>query len=120
MNEMEVTDRAPEAELRCPRPGAAAPLVPPDTAATNYMYFRGGVLRFSSLTMDWSNLQLVGADHRGPFEFYLDRYTSQLAAGYIRTTSGGAVVAYLPNCRDTPSRLASGGSSRQAVAPPRL
>ncbi len=103
-----------------PDGGAAAPLVPPDTTATNYMYFRGGVLRFSSLTMDGSNLQLVGTDHRGPFEFYLDRYTSQLAAGYIRTTSGGAVVAYLPNYRDTPSHLASGGSSRHAAAQPRL
>jgi hypothetical protein len=72
------------------------------------------------MTMDGSNLQLVGTDHRGPFEFYLDRYTSQLAAGYIRTTPGGAVVAYLPNYRDTPTRLASGGSSRQAVPPPRV
>jgi hypothetical protein len=98
--------------------GASARLVPPDTTATNYMYFRGGVLRFSSLTMNGANLQLVGTHPRGPFEFYLDRYTSQLAAGYIRTMSGGAVVAYLPNYRDTPAPLAS-GPSRQPAADPR-
>lgn len=98
--------------------GASAPLVPPDTTATNYMYFRGGVLRFSSLTMNGANLQLVGTHPRGPFEFYLDRYTSQLAAGYIRTMSEGAVVAYLPNYRDTPAPLTS-GPPRQAGAEPR-
>lgn len=93
----------------------SAPLVPPDITATNYMYFRGGVLRFSSLTMNGANLQLVGTHPRGPFEFYLDRYTRQLAAGYIRTMSGGAVVAYLPNYRDAPAPLASGPSGQPAA-----
>ncbi|HEY6948877.1 MAG TPA: hypothetical protein VI297_08685, partial [Gemmatimonadales bacterium] len=97
--------------------GANARLVPPDTNATNYMYFRGGVLRFSNLTMNGANLQLVGTHGRGPFEFYLDRYTSQLAAGYIKAMSGGAVVAYLPNYRDTEARL-GGGPPRQATARP--
>jgi hypothetical protein len=108
-------------QVFAPRSGAAAPaLVPPDTNATSYMYFRGGVLRFGSLTMSGANLQLVGTHARGPFEFFLDRYTAQLAAGYIRTTSQGAVVAYLPNYRDTPALLASGGSPRRAAAVPRL
>ena len=93
---------------------ASAPLAPPDTNTTTYMYFWGGVLRFSNLTMNGANLQLVGTHTPGPFEFYLDRYTSQLAAGYIRTMSGGAVVAYLPNYRDTPAHPAN-GPPRQAA-----
>jgi len=86
-----------------PRGAAAArPLVPPDARATNYMYFRGGVLGFGNLTMTGTNLQIVGMSPRGAFDFFLDRYAAQLAAGYIRATPQGGMVAYLPNYRDTP------------------
>lgn len=52
----------------------------------NYMAYRGGALRFGKLTMNDTDLILIDMDPRDPFDFYLDHYKEQLAAGYTKTT----------------------------------
>lgn len=64
---------------------ALTPLAPPDTRAKNFMYYRGGSLRFGRLTMSDAEMQIVDLDPGDPFEFELDQYNKQLVAGYSRT-----------------------------------
>ena len=52
----------------------------------NYMAYRDGSLRFGKLTMDDTDLVLIDMDPGDPFDFYLDHYKEQLAAGYTKTT----------------------------------
>lgn len=63
----------------------AGPLVPPDTTAPNYMFFRGGTLRFGRLLMLDAEMQIVDLDPSDPFEFDISHYNKQLIAGYSRT-----------------------------------
>jgi hypothetical protein len=49
------------------------------------MYYRGGVLKFDKLTMNGTDLRLVDADPRNPFEFSPTQYARQLAAGYSKS-----------------------------------
>ncbi|MEO9116352.1 MAG: hypothetical protein ABI311_09335 [Gemmatimonadaceae bacterium] len=62
-----------------------APLVPPDLAAKNFMYYRGGSIRFGRLTMADVEMQIVDLDPADPLKFELDQYAKQLVAGYSRT-----------------------------------
>lgn len=64
---------------------ALAQMTPPDGAARNFMYYRGGSLRFGRLTMNNAEMQIVDLDPSDPFEFELDQYSKQLVAGYSRT-----------------------------------
>lgn len=52
----------------------------------NYMAYRGNQLRFGKLTMADTDLTLIDMDPRTPFDFYLDHYKDQLAAGYTKIT----------------------------------
>jgi hypothetical protein len=72
-------------------------LVPPLADAPNYMYFRGGRLRFGKLTMHDTDLMLVDADPRDPFRFYLAQYARQLVAGYSRTMPNKGLITYMPD-----------------------
>ena len=88
-----------------PASGTAAPrMQPTDPAARNYMYYRGGVLRFGRLTMTGVDLLIMDADQRDAFDFYLDRYNRQLAAGYSRSTLGQALIAVMPDFQDVEAR----------------
>lgn len=53
----------------------------------NYMAYSGNRLRFGKLTMSDTDIILIDMDPRDPFDFYLDDYVEQLAAGYTKTTS---------------------------------
>ena len=64
-------------------PGKAAPLQPPEPK-TNYMYYRGGLLRFGKLTMTDTDLFIQDGDERDPFDVLLTEYNKQLVAGYTR------------------------------------
>jgi hypothetical protein len=64
---------------------ALGPLSVPDPRAPNYMFYRGGTLRFGKLLMLDADLQIVDLDPEDPFRFYLDRYADQLVAGFSRT-----------------------------------
>ena len=77
-------------------PGRAAPLHPP-LAQGNYMYYRGGVLRFGKLTMDDADLELIDRDPRDPFDFFQAKYLSQLVAGYSKTTPSQGLTVLMPD-----------------------
>jgi hypothetical protein len=78
-------------------PGAALP--PPRTAAPNYIYFRGGTMRFGKLTMRDVDLELVDADPKTPFDFDLTHYYEQLEHGYSKSLPGFALLVYAPDYR---------------------
>jgi hypothetical protein len=73
------------------------PLSPPEPKAANYMYFRGGTLHFGKLTMTDSDLQIVDADPKDPFDFFLDRYNQQLVAGYSKNTPNYGLIVSMPD-----------------------
>jgi hypothetical protein len=84
-------------------------LIPTDPSASNYMYFRGGVLRFGKLTMTEADLLIVDADPRDPFDFFLDRYNDQLVAGYSRNTLSKALIAVMPDYNKSRAARRLGG-----------
>ncbi|MEP6692781.1 MAG: hypothetical protein ABJD07_16610, partial [Gemmatimonadaceae bacterium] len=53
----------------------------------NYMFYKGGTLRFGKMMMLDAEMQIVDLDPKDPFTFDLDRYNEQLVAGYSRTLS---------------------------------
>lgn len=85
-------------------------LTPPDAAAKNFMYFRGGSLRFGRLTMSDAEMQIIDLDPSDPFKFNLDLYAKQLVAGYSRTLPDMGLEVYMPDIdkvsqlRPTPRR----------------
>jgi len=76
--------------------GAAQPEAP-GRSKSNFMAYRGGVLRFGKLTMRDADLRLIDADPRDPFDFYPDRYQQQLVAGYSKTTAAGGLDVFMPD-----------------------
>jgi hypothetical protein len=76
----------------------AQPSDPPaDGATDNYMYYRGGMLRFGKLTMRDTDMQLIDADPSDPFDFVPARYVVQLTAGYSKNTASGGLRVYMPD-----------------------
>ena len=69
----------------------------PDARAINYMYYRGGTIRFWTLTMTPADLLVVDRDPRDPFDFWLARYRSQLIAGTSRNTADGGLITEWPD-----------------------
>jgi hypothetical protein len=69
----------------------------PDQVAKNYMYYRGGVLRFGKLTMNDTDLRLVDNDPRDPFEFSPAQYIKQLSAGYSKSLPNGGLRTFMPD-----------------------
>lgn len=63
--------------------------------ARNFMVYRGGAFRFDKLTMNDTDLVLIDADPRDPFDFYLDHYREQLVAGYTKTTPQFGLRVYM-------------------------
>src|SRR5262249_7939333 len=48
----------------------------------NYIAYRGGQLRFGTLTLSDTNLVLIDMDPQDPFEISLEHYKDQVVAGY--------------------------------------
>jgi hypothetical protein len=63
----------------------------------NYMTYRGGVLRFGKLTMNDTDMQLIDADPRDPFDFSPGDYVKQLVAGYSKNTPSGGLRVFMPD-----------------------
>ena len=95
---VELTDQEIVQIFRPPDGRAAKALAPP-VKAENYMFFRGGVLRFGKLTMDDTDLLIVDANQRDPFDFWLDRYNDQLVAGSSRNTRDHGLIVQMPDWR---------------------
>ncbi|MGH7622919.1 MAG: hypothetical protein ACREMU_11305, partial [Gemmatimonadaceae bacterium] len=70
-------------------------LVPPDTLAPNYMYYKGGTLRFGKLLMLDAEMQIVDLDPNDVFKFDLSRYSQQLVAGYERTLTDQGLEVWM-------------------------
>lgn len=75
---------------------APAPLRPP-AAAANYIYHRGGVLRFGKLTMTDADLEIIDANPKTPFDFSLSEYNRQLVAGYSKNTPSHGLIVHMPD-----------------------
>jgi hypothetical protein len=82
------------------RPGARASLRPSDPKAPNYMFYRGKLLRFGKLTMADADLQIVDADPRDPFDFYLSHLNEQLVAGESRNQPDFGLLTTMPDYAD--------------------
>jgi hypothetical protein len=76
---------------------AADPLVLPIPKTPNYMFFRGGVLRFGKLTMDDTDLFIEDAAPEDSFDFWLDRYNDQLVGGGSRNTRDHGLIVEMPD-----------------------
>ncbi len=90
------------------------PLSVPDPAAQNYMYYRGGVLRFGKLVMLDADMLITELDTSDTFRFNLDRYQAQLVAGYSRTLPSQGLEVFM---RDV-DKL-GGGPAEITVGPAR-
>ena len=73
------------------------PKSPPLPSARNYLYFYGGSIRFGKLTMSDSDMQLIDADPRDPFDFFPAHYEDQLVAGYSRNTRRKGLQVFMPD-----------------------
>jgi hypothetical protein len=72
------------------------PLDPP-YKARNYIYHRGGVLRFGKLTMNEADLEIVDQKQDSPFEFSPLQYDRQLVAGYSKNTPSHGLIVFMPD-----------------------
>ena len=75
-------------------PGRVA-LPIPDTTSRNYMFYRGGSLRFGKLVMLDAELQINDLDPADPLRFNIDRYQDQLTAGYSRSLRSGGLNVFM-------------------------
>jgi len=82
---------------------------PPD-APKNYIYFRGGRMKFGKLTMDDVDLELVDKDPSNPFDFSLDHYQQQLEAGYSKSLPSMGLVVYMPDYSAVTNKTQSQGA----------
>jgi hypothetical protein len=104
---VEVNDSEIVQIFRPPAGDSAHALALPRAAAANYMFFRGGALRFGKLTMADTDLLIVDASPADPFDFFLDHYNEQLVAGYSRNTADHGLIVTMPDYRK--AAVAHGG-----------
>ena len=76
----------------------------PAAVSRNYIYWRGGELRFGKLTMAETDLELIDDDPRDPFDFSVDHWNDQLVAGYSKNTAIRGLKTHVPDYNDLGSR----------------
>lgn len=76
---------------------SAVTAIAPDTAAPNYMLFRGGTLQFGKLFMVHADMQVIDLEARDAFDFDIRQYRAQLDAGYHRTTPDDGLLVFMPD-----------------------
>src|SRR5687767_9984856 len=81
--------------------------IQPDSAQPNFVYFRGGRLRFGKLEMIDTDLHIVDADPSDPFDLYLARYNRQLVAGTSKNLETYGLRVTMPDFDDLGSARAS-------------
>jgi len=102
VNAAEVTDTALFLTFHPRDSSRVKELTIPNPKATNYMFYRGGVLRFGKLTMHDTDLLIVDAVPEDPFDFYLDEYNAQLVAGYSKNTADHGLITVMQDWKRTP------------------
>jgi hypothetical protein len=109
---VEVTDSEIVQVFQPPDSETVKPLALPGPKAENYMFFRGGVLRFGKLTMHDTDLLILDAEPEDPFDFFLDRYNAQLVAGYSKNTPDHGLIVFMPDYKRTPQLPTPSGGRR--------
>jgi hypothetical protein len=71
-----------------------------DSSASNYLFFRGGKLRFGRLEMRDTQLQILDLDPADPFDLFLAEYNRQLVAGFSRNRPNLSLQAFFPDFGD--------------------
>lgn len=61
----------------------------------NVMYYRHGTLRMGKLLMVDADMEVTDTDGRDPFDFFIDRYNDQLAAGFEHNTPGYGLMVFM-------------------------
>ena len=84
---------------RTPADSVFGSYVRPDSGVTNFVYFRGGRLRFGRLEMRDTDLLISDGNAADPFDLYLAHYAEQLSAGYSRTMPNAALRVVMPDWR---------------------
>ena len=77
--------------------------IAPDTAAPNYMLFRGGTLQFGKLFMIHADMQVIDMEPRDVFDFDIKQYRAQLDAGYHRTQADDGLLVFMPDLAKLPA-----------------
>lgn len=83
--------------VRLPDDSTFGHYVRSDTTDHNFIYFRGGELRFGKLLMYDTDLRIVDADPKTSFDMKLPHYSEQLVAGRSRTLANQGLVVYMPD-----------------------
>jgi hypothetical protein len=99
---LEVSDSEIVQVFQPPAGAKVRPLTVPNSKAANYMYYRGGALRFGKLTMHDTDLMIVDAEPEDPFDFFLDQYNAQLVAGYSKNTPDHGLIVVMQDYKRTP------------------
>ena len=79
--------------------------VRPDSSSHNFVYFRGGELRFGRLTMNDTDLLINDEDERDPLDLFLTRYNEQLVAGHTRNMPDLGLRTWLVDYGKLPSHV---------------
>jgi hypothetical protein len=83
--------------VRSPDDSVFGRYVKSDTTGHNFIYFRGGELRFGKLLMSDTDLRILGPESRSPFDMNLPHYSKQLVAGRSHTLANQGLVVYMPD-----------------------
>lgn len=94
-----------------------SPLTAPFPNEPNYMYYRDGTLRMGKLFMVEADMQVVDTDPSDPFDFFLDYYNSQLAAGYTENLSDYGLEVFMRDFGDLDKPAQTGEKLRTATSP---
>jgi hypothetical protein len=88
------------------------PLTIPKPKVENYMFYRGGTLRFGKLTMHDTDLFIEDPEPKDPFDFFLDEYNAQLVAGYSKNTPDHGLITVMQDWKRTPPLKTEKGRSK--------
>jgi hypothetical protein len=69
----------------------------PDSAAANFIQFRGGTMQFGKMFMVHADMEVVDLSPSDPFDFDIDHYREQLIAGYHRTLPDDGLLVFMPD-----------------------
>ena len=86
--------------------------VRPDSSSHNFVYFRGGELRFGKLTMSDTDLLINDEDERDPLDLFLARYNDQLVAGHTKNTPELGLRTWLVDYGKLASHVRAATASR--------
>jgi hypothetical protein len=74
-----------------------------DSTVPNYLYFRGGNLRFGKLEMRQTDLLIADAEPKDPFDLFLAHYKEQLFAGTSQTLRNFGLRVVMPDFHSLPA-----------------